>query len=45
MAELLMRYDVKLIPGTKPKRMQVGVVSLPEAKLRILVRARKPVGN
>lgn len=45
MTELLMRYDVKLIPGTKPKRVQLGLVLFPEQKLRILVRARKMVMN
>lgn len=45
MAELLIKYDVRLIPGTKPKKIQFGLVSLPEVKLRVLIRARKGVGN
>ncbi|KAM7220355.1 Cytochrome P450 [Rhypophila decipiens] len=41
MAELLSKYDVKLIPGTKPRQMYFGVTTIPEQKLKLLLRARR----
>lgn len=41
MVELLSKYDVKLIPGTKPRRLFFGVTTVPETKLKLLLRTRK----
>ncbi|KAM7190989.1 Cytochrome P450 [Naviculisporaceae sp. PSN 640] len=41
MIELLSRYDVKLIPGTEPRRLFFGVTTIPETKLKLLLRTRR----
>ncbi|KAK3387830.1 cytochrome P450 [Podospora didyma] len=38
LALLLERYDIKLIPGTAPYRAVIGLLSLPESNLKILMR-------
>ena len=38
LAELLTRYDMKLIPGTAPKRMMLSIAAIPETKLKVLMR-------
>jgi hypothetical protein len=41
LVELINRYDIKLIPGTKPRRTAFGVMIVPETRLKILVRAKR----
>jgi hypothetical protein len=38
MAEVVRRYDVRLIPGTVPRRGVFGLATIPETKLKILMR-------
>ncbi|KAF2180150.1 cytochrome P450, partial [Zopfia rhizophila CBS 207.26] len=38
-ANLLLRYDLKLIPGTAPARMFIGTMAIPETKLKVLMRS------
>lgn len=37
-ANLLLLYDMKLIPGTTPMRLYIGTTKIPETKLKILMR-------
>ncbi|KAK3071451.1 hypothetical protein LTR53_008591 [Teratosphaeriaceae sp. CCFEE 6253] len=37
-ANLLQRYDMKLIPGTTPMRLYIGPTKIPETKLNILMK-------
>ncbi|KAK9788249.1 putative Cytochrome P450 [Seiridium cardinale] len=39
-AAIVLRYDIKLAPGTKPKQRYFGKYTLPDTSLRILVRTR-----
>jgi len=39
LAKLILRYDMELIPGTKPMRMYIGTTKIPETKLKIRMRA------
>ena len=39
LANMIMRYDMKLVPGTKPMRLYIGSTKIPETKLKILMRA------
>jgi len=39
LATILLRYDLKLIPGTRPKSTWVGILRIPELKLPILMKA------
>ncbi|KAK6082951.1 sulfite reductase flavoprotein component [Seiridium cupressi] len=39
-AAIVLRYDIKLAPGTKPKQRYFGKYTLPDTSLRILVRRR-----
>jgi len=38
LATILLRYDLKLIPGTRPKNMWFGSLRIPELKLPILMK-------
>ncbi|KAK4555002.1 hypothetical protein LTR86_007768 [Recurvomyces mirabilis] len=38
-ANMIMRYDMKLTPGTKPMRLYIGPAKIPETKLKIQMRA------
>lgn len=37
--QLLLNYDLKLIPGTEPKSMYFGTARIPELRLPILMKA------
>jgi hypothetical protein len=37
---LLLRYDMKLAPGTKPKCFHIATMAVPDTKLPVLFRAR-----
>ncbi|TKA77302.1 hypothetical protein B0A55_04341 [Friedmanniomyces simplex] len=39
LASLILRYDMALIPGTKPMRLYVGMTKIPETKLKIRMKA------
>ncbi|KAK0277736.1 hypothetical protein LTR35_009572 [Friedmanniomyces endolithicus] len=39
LTKLILRYDMELIPGTKPMRMYIGTTKIPETKLKIRMRA------
>jgi hypothetical protein len=39
LAELIRRYDIKLIPGTRRRQTLIAGIFVPETKLKILVRA------
>lgn len=39
LADLLLRYDIKLAPGTAPRRTTFGNAFIPETKLKVLVRS------
>lgn len=38
-ADLLLRYDIKLAPGTAPRRTMFGNSFIPETKLKVLMRS------
>jgi len=38
-ATLLLRYDLKLIPETRPKSIWFGAMRIPELKLPILMKS------
>lgn len=40
LATMILEYDIKLIPGTKPKDFYFGTARVPEMKLPILMKAR-----
>jgi hypothetical protein len=40
-ATLLMRYDMKIVPGTKPKNFLFGTAKVPDTSFSILVKARE----
>jgi hypothetical protein len=40
LAAIILRYDLKLIPGTKPKSRWFGTSRIPEQKLPILVKVK-----
>ncbi|KAK5110944.1 hypothetical protein LTR62_005482 [Meristemomyces frigidus] len=37
-ANLILRYDMKVIPGTKAMRLYIGAQKIPETKLKILMK-------
>jgi hypothetical protein len=37
-ANLILRYDMKLMPGTTPLRLYIGTAKIPETKLKILMK-------
>lgn len=39
-AILLLRYDIRLKPDTKPQPFFIGTMSLPDTKLEVLFKAR-----
>lgn len=39
-ATLLLKYDFKLAPGTKPKEIYVATMALPDTTLEVLFKAR-----
>jgi len=39
-AILLLRYDISLVPGTKPKEIYVATMSLPDTTMEVLFKAR-----
>ncbi|PLN81947.1 cytochrome P450 [Aspergillus taichungensis] len=40
-AILLLRYDIRLKPDTKPQPFWIGTMSLPDTKLEVIFKARK----
>lgn len=38
LSTLIMRYDIKLVPGTKPKPFFIGTLCLPDTKLEVLLK-------
>jgi cytochrome P450 len=37
-AKLIQRYDLRLVPGTAPSTMFLGTMTIPDTKLKVLVR-------
>jgi cytochrome P450 len=38
LSTLIMRYDIKLVPGTKPESIFIGTLCLPDTKLKVLLK-------
>jgi hypothetical protein len=38
-ATLLLGYDFKLAPGTKPKELRIGTMAIPDTSLQVLFKA------
>lgn len=39
-AILLLRYDISLVPGTKPKELYIATMSIPDTTMEVLFKAR-----
>jgi len=41
LATLLLRYDMKLAPGTHPEPFFIGTMCMPDTKLKVLIKTRE----